>query len=297
MWSRRIAVAGGVLLAATVSVRAQEQVQVFAAIVDEKGVPPAKLGPGDVRVIEDGEPLKVVKVEPLAWPLKVQVLVDNGVGLGAPYIGSLRDGVRGLLEALPEGTEVTLVTTSPQPRFIARPTTDRAAQLKGLDLLAPDTGAGRFVEALNEAAQRIEKDKTEYFPVIVMAGTTAGDRDVRERDINQLMQRLARRPTLVHVIVLAGGPAANASGGANQTNVGMAVTKLTGGRYEGVNSPPILATLLPDMGAQVATSYQALGRQFRITAERTKSGDLGRISAGALQGLKVVSVALDVRLR
>ena len=65
---------------------------------------------------------------------------------------------------------------------------------KGLDVLAPDSGAGRFVESLNEATQRIERDKTDYFPVIISVATTSGDRDVRDSDVERMMKRLEARP-------------------------------------------------------------------------------------------------------
>src|SRR5205085_4451173 len=119
-----------------------------------------------------------------------QLLVDNGIGLGGDNISHLRNGVRALLEALPPGVEVTLVATAGAPRFLVRATTDRGAIMKGLGLLAPDGGAGKFVESLNEATQRIEKDKGDYTPVIVSLATTEGDRNVLDRDVDRLTQRL-----------------------------------------------------------------------------------------------------------
>ena len=50
------------------------------------------------------------------------------------------------------------------------------------------------------------------------------------------MQRLEKRPTTVHVILYNGG--GSTTGGANQTNIGMSVTKFTGGKFENVNSAP-----------------------------------------------------------
>ena len=60
-----------------------------------------KLEPNDVRVMENGTDGKVVKVEPVDWPIKVQLLVDNGIGLGNENLSNLRNGVRGLIDALP----------------------------------------------------------------------------------------------------------------------------------------------------------------------------------------------------
>src|SRR5690349_4941903 len=132
-----LSIAGLVLVFAALPLHAQQQFQLFARIVDSKGAPVTSHEPGDVSIKENDVDLKIVKINPINWPMKVQVLVDNGIGLGNDNLTHLRNGVRGLIEALPDGTEVTLVTTAPQPRIVVKATTDRAAQLKGVDVLTP----------------------------------------------------------------------------------------------------------------------------------------------------------------
>ena len=286
----------GILLCiAAPDIHAQKQFSLIASIVDATGAPVAALEPADLRVMENGVQAKVVNVEPMEWPTKVQLLLDNGIGLGATNINQLKNGVVGLLDALPPGVEVTIVSTAPQPRFLARATTDRAAMQKGLALLSPDRGTGRFVEALLEATQRIERDKGDYFPVIVMAGSTSGDRNVLDSDIERVMKRLEQRPTTVHVVLLSGQ--AQESVG-NQVEVGLAVTKYTGGQFDNINSATRLATLLPEIGEVVAMSHETQGRQFRITVERPAgaSGDLGTVSMGARPGLTAKDLSLDRRI-
>jgi hypothetical protein len=276
---------------------AQQQFQLFASVVDTKtGAPPASVAPEDFVVKENGADLKVVQVEPVEWPTKVQLLVDNGIGLGAENIMHLRNGVKGFIEALPDGTEVTIFTTAPQARTLVKPTTDKAMLLDGIGRIAPDGGAGRFTESLNEATQRIEKDKnTNQFPVVVVAGTTSGDNNIMERDVQNMMQRLQKRPATIHVILLnsKGG-----SGGANQTNVGIAMTQMTGGRYEAIAAPSRLATLLPEIGQQVAKSQQKQSHQFRLTVERPSGakGDPGEIGFGVRTGLRAEGLSRDGRL-
>jgi hypothetical protein len=270
--------------------------QLYASIVDSSGKPVESINPSDIRVTENGADAKVVKVEPVNWVTKVQILIDNGLGIGANNLSNLRTGVRGLLEALPEGVEVTLVTTAPQPRFVVRATTDRQAQLQGVDKIAPDSGTGRFLESLNEAMQRFERDKDTFFPTIVTVGTTSGDARVLERDFEQLMQRIQKRPTTVHAVILSSG-SQSASGGAVQTEVGLQVTKFTGGRYEGINAASRLATLLPEIGAQVAKSNERQSKQFRITAERPSgaSGPPEKVGMAAKNNLVVAGVSFDGR--
>jgi hypothetical protein len=287
-----LCVLGALLLGAATAAEAQQQFDLFATLVDATGASPATLQATDVRVMENGVEGKVLKIEPIQRRVTVQLLLDNGAGLGAS-LSDLRTGVRGFIEALPPEVEVTLVTTAPQPRFVVRATTDRQALLQGVDRLSPDTGAGRFVESLNEATQRIAKENAETSPVVVSLATTAGDTDIRERDVEQLQQRLQKRPTLVHVVLLTA--ATRSTGGANQTQVGIAVTQMTGGRFENITASSRIATLLPELGAEVAKRQAQQSRQFKLTIERPEGakGDLGKISMGARGGLAVTALSLD----
>jgi len=280
-------------------VQAQPQFQVYASVVDGTGIAPAVLQPTDINVMEDGLEAKVVKIETVSFTVKLQLLLDNGIGLGSDNIQHLRNGVRTLLDALPDGMEVTIVATAPQPRFLVRATTDRQLVTKGLALLSPDGSTGRFVESLNEATQRIDKDNTDSASIIIALATTAGDRFVRDSDVEQLVKRLQLRPTTVHVVLLSAPAGRTVTGGANQTDIGIRVAELTGGRYEAIAAPTRIATLLPELGALVIKAHETASRQFRITAQRPagRSGELGNVSMGARGGLGVVSLSFDGRVR
>jgi hypothetical protein len=294
----KIFMAVAVILSATAhDARAQQQFQLFASVADAAGNAVTSLEPADLRVMEGGAEAKILKVEPVNWPVKVQLLLDNGIGLGSGNLQILKDGVKGLIESLPDNLEVTIVTTAPQPRFLVRPTMDKAMMIEGLSRLAPDSGAGRFVESINEATQRIEKDKTDHFPVIIMSGTSSGDANVLDRDVKRIFERIQKKPTTVHVVVL-NSTSGSASGGANQTQVGMAITQATRGRYESIAAASRLSTLLPEIGKQVAASVEKQSHQFRLTIERPggKSGDIGQVSAGAQNGLVVRGLSMDGQL-
>ena len=280
-----------------VGTSAQQQIQLYANIVDSAGAAVTSLKPDDLKVLENGVEAKITKVELITWVTKIQLLIDNGQGVGAGNLSLLRSGVRGLLEALPMGVEVSLVTTSPQPRFVVRPTTDRKAILAGVDNITPDSNAGRFVESLNEALQRNERDKSDFFPIIIALGTTMGDTRVLDRDLNQIMERLEKRPTTVHVVILSAG-SSSGSGGVVQQELGMNVAKYTSGRYEAINAASRIATLLPEIGAQVAKGAERQSQQFRITAERPSgaSGAPSKLSMSAKNGLQVTSLTTDGRV-
>jgi hypothetical protein len=280
-------------------IHAQPQFRLYASIIDGNGSSPAAIQPSDIRVLENGVEAKVLKIEPVSFPMKLQLLVDNGIGLSSDNISHLRNGVRGLLEALPEGMEVTVVATAGRPRVLIRASTDRAAIMKSIALLAPDGSTGTFVEALKEATERIEKDKSDHVAVIVSFVTTAGDRNILDRDVENIFERLQSHPTIVHVVLLSlVGSRSAAGGGANQTDIGINVAKLTGGRFESIAAPTRLATLLPEIGGQVATANERQARQFRVTVARPAgaSGPLKQVSMTAFGGLAVSSVSLDGRI-
>ena len=276
---------------------AQQQLSLLATVVDPlTNLPVESLDASDVRVSEDGVTGKVVRVEPVNRVVKVQLLVDNGIGIGNENISELRKGVRGLIEALPPGVETTVFTTAPQARTLVRTTTSREELLRGVDRLAPDTGAGRFVESLGEAAQRATKEKEDVFTVIIMAGTSSGDANVLDRDVQRLMERVQSRPMIVHVLLFSGAAGRSATGGALQTEVGLAVTQSTRGRYENINTMSRYITLMPELGAEVAKQLAGQSKQFRIVAQRPdgKSGNLGRVSLG-VAGKLATSVTLEAQ--
>jgi hypothetical protein len=266
-----------------VSVGAQQQFALLATMLDpQKGAPPESVTPADVHVTEDGAEAKVLKVDATVRTVKVQVLIDNGTGIGQ-NLTEVRNGIRGLIEALPPDVETTLVTTAPQPRVLVKATKSREELLKGVDRFTFDTGTGRFTESLIEATERANKEK-DAFTVFIAAGTTSGDRDVRDVHTKQLMQNIQGKPMIIHVVMFNGER--SATGGDVQIEVGQAVTKMTGGRYENINNISRYATLLPEFGAEVKKQGAGTTRMFRITVQRPdgKKGPLGKIgvSAGAL---------------
>jgi hypothetical protein len=257
----------GALWAVQPRLAAQKQGQVFVSLLGPDGKPGGDLAADDVKITEGGVECKTIKVEPVDWPIKLQVLVDNGKPNTTP-INPLRDGLTALFDQIPEGVEMSLYTTAPQPRPIVKSSTDKSQLVMGIPRIAPDGGAGAFFDALSEAASRTDKDKTPHFPVILMVGSDFGRLNVLDRDYQKLQQTIIQRAMTVHIIVMAGGAGLGSSGGAAQTEIGLAVTKMSGGRYENITTTNRLATLLPEFGKRIAQSAAKQRHQFRVTYER-----------------------------
>jgi hypothetical protein len=286
--------------AATTGVLAQTQFQFFAHFADDSGRPITDIKDTDILVQEDGADGKVLRLEPINWPVKVALLIDNGTG-SSERLNHTREGVKGLIKALPPGIEASLQTTAPQPRFLVRPTTDKGALLAGVDLLTPDTGAGRFVEGLIEAAARFDKEKADkekglFFPVIVIVGSlTAEGSAIRDRDVQRLFQQLATRAMTTHIVMV--GPS-NQSGSSNVTNaiqIGISAAKQTGGRYEAIAATTRLQTLLPEIGGLIDEADQRQRAQYRVTFERPAGKSGPQVGGIGLSGARnmVVKLSLD----
>jgi hypothetical protein len=247
---------------------AQEQRQLFLSLVGPDGEPIRGVRADEVTVLEDGVAGKTLRVEEVEWPSKITVLVDNGQATTNP-INPLRTGLQGFLEAIPEGVEVSLITIAPNPRWVVKPTTERQKLVDGIGLITPDENGGMFFDGLAEAAGRIEKDKSDNFPIIVLIASDYGTFWIRDRDYARLQQRIIDNAVTVHMaLVSSGTQGVNNVQGYQQTEVGITVTRLSGGRYESLASATRLATLLPEWGALVAKSIRRQRHQYRIAYER-----------------------------
>ena len=253
------------LVAGSVPVSAQKQQQIFISLTTPDGKPVEGLQAGDVSITENDVNCKVVKLEAVDWPTKLQVLVDNGRPNTTP-INPLRDGLKALFELMPEGTEMSLYVTAGTPRAIVKPTTDKQKLIDGIALVAPDGGAGMFFDALSEAAERAAKDKVPGFPVILMVGSDFGQVRVLDQPYLKLQQNIIDKGITTHVTVTSG--AGGTAGGQAQTEIGLNVTKMSGGRYEGITAPSRLSTLLPEIGKKIAASAEKQRHQYRVTYER-----------------------------
>src|SRR5918993_1125653 len=167
-WTRRL-LAVLVLLAvgAGTTATAQQQFQFFLSAANAAGARVTDLKIDEVAVSEGGRPARVVRLDPLAWPVKVTVMVDNGMGTGN-FLVQYRNGLKGFFAALPTGVEASLLTLPPQPGWVVRRTNDRVQLTSGVDRISPDSGGARLLDALIEESDRMEKDNrdaTVYFPV------------------------------------------------------------------------------------------------------------------------------------
>src|SRR3990172_4149136 len=207
----------GALWGGTPRAQAQQPASAFLTVLDQNGVPVTNLEASQVSMTIDGVACTPVTLQPINWPMKLTVLIDNGASspdalvptslavaphtrlesstVWASSLPDLREGLRRFLFEVPEGVETALVTLAPQPRWVVRPTAERQDFWRGIDLVVPDRGAARFLEGLAEAADRIDRGPPDAFSTIMIVTTNNPDGSGGDwqRMFNRLREQLARR--------------------------------------------------------------------------------------------------------
>ncbi len=274
-WSRPV-VAITVVVASVALSAQSDRFQFVLAVADATGRPVTDLTRADVQMSEQGVEQEIVGVEPFRMPVKLTLAVDNGPQSGEA-LSHYRSGLTGLVRALPVDVEVTLITISPQPRMVVRPTTDRLRILRGINEFAPEQDSPRFTDALVEFSQRLEREldetrRIDSIPVMVMVSTTVPEAVSYELPaIQRAIQFLGRRKSRVHIITTStrlGTDPRTQLNANRQAIIGIPVTRATGGHYQALATSNRLATLLPELGAEIAAMHRRHSSQFLVTVSR-----------------------------
>jgi hypothetical protein len=301
--------AGVVLLIAAITVAgvsaqtppSSNQVTFFLSAATLTGEPVADLKPEDVAVAEDGKPGDIVRMVPVAWPVKVTVLVDNGSGTGQ-LLSQYRSGLKTFLAGLPSGVEASVITLAPQPRWLIRPTADAEQLQKSVDRLVPDGSTPLMVEGLIEAAKRIEQENRKqvvHFPVIVVLSTTGAEGSAaRESEVDRMARLLVTYPARVHVIMMNNGSTPGSFAGARQVHVGKSVADLTGGRYEAIAAGTHIPALLSEFAQMITEAHAFQSHQYIVTVQRPAGavGPAGQMMAGPKRtGIRLTPTAQGLK--
>ena len=300
--SASVAIAGALAIAPTL--RAQQAIQVFFSAVDGDGKPVTDLKAEELNIQVDGGVCKTSKFEEITWPAKLTLMVDNGP-VHSDALRQLREALRLFVAELPTDMETSVVSIDPAPRWIYRPGNDRVKLLSSLDLLIPDQGAPKFIDALAEAADRVDKDKKDknkekgnYFPIFMMVGSAGLEgSNPRDYQVQKLFKQVADNAVTVHVVMQQNSNrSTDVASGTNQIEVGIRLTQLTQGRYESINSETRLSTLLPEYGKQIAKSHQRMSHQYRITCQPSGGGAPKQITANTTRSNISAALTFDGRI-
>ena len=171
--------------------RAQGQARLFLSVVDANGAPVTDLSTDEFEITWGDATSDILSAELAREPMKVTVLVDNSGTVSDASLEHIRDGLRLFLRAMPERSEVALITLARQPRWVVRHTTDRAELERGVDRIVPDGGSGvALLDGLVEAGDRVGDDEQRR-EVIVAVSTNVGETsNSKQADYERLVRRV-----------------------------------------------------------------------------------------------------------
>ena len=216
-----------------------------------------------------------------------------------------RSALRLFLAEIPTDIDMTIVSIDPAPRFVYKGGADRVKILSSLDLLIPDQGAPKFIDAMAEAADRVDKEKKDknkekgnFFPVLMMVGSSGVEgSNPRDYQIQKLFKQVSDNAITVHIVMQQNpNRAVDIASGTNQIEVGIRLTQGTGGRYESINSETRLSTLLPEYGKQIAKSHARQSHQYRITCQPSGSSAPRQITANTSRPGLSAALTIDGRI-
>ena len=274
--TRRRPVAGAVLALALIAFAAPSTVQIasaqtqsfFVSFTDAEGNPVTDVTRAEVFVETDGERSEALSLEPIDWPLRVTVFVDNGLA-SPPVLDHMREGLRRFVGALPADIEVAIATIGGRPQFWARHTTDRRELEDAVGVIAPEMdGAASFLDALYEEAERLHEDEAgEYFPVIVMVATNGpeGSTRVRERPFREMMERLIANRAALHTKMYTFTSITGVKQGGDQMRWGMDIGRVTGGSFEGLSAAVGFRSQLEELGQDLGRKHRLMSNQYLLT--------------------------------
>jgi len=150
-------------------------VEVYAAVVDEKGTPVQGLTRDAFTVLEDGRPQAVSAFAEGDFPLSVAIALDRSFSM-APKRGGGRPQVLGSVAAartflgeLRQQDQAMIVAIGSEVETIAPLSSDRAAQQKALDTVKPWGTTGLY-DAILESIDAIQSAQGRRAMVLLSDG-------------------------------------------------------------------------------------------------------------------------------
>lgn len=297
-----VSLAAIALVAAVAALHGQEQTAIFVFAVDRGGVPLLEIAPTDLAIQEDAGRASIVSVRRFGWPLKVTVLVDNGARTTESLV-HYRTGLKRFFAGLPPNVPVSLIATSPNPRWLIRESTDRLQIERAVNLITPDQGLARFSDALIEYADRLDDEfrrvskeqMPPYLPVLVSIATTHQDgSQVTRQSSLKMLTSLRQHLVWTNLIMVSPVRAPSSPGGlpvvdsdeGQNAEIAKAVQEVTGGRYvpvTGSGTSALMSTILPELAQSISARYIRQMTQHRVVLER---------AAGAKGPMRNVAVSL-----
>jgi hypothetical protein len=237
---------------------AQIPKQVFVSVTTTSGSPVVDLSPEDFTVRESSLSRKVTHAALANDTMRIALVVDSSENVGQ-LLNQFRPGLQSFLDALPEPTEIGLMTIGRQARMRVAPTADRKKLGDAIKGFFSDGGGSAALDGVIEGYDRILKKAENRWPIIVLIttdGAAAGS--TREDEFERFLNALRPTGVVAHAIVIA------LRGNGMPTVVAMDLTQATGGSLQIIAAVTALPERLKALGERLASAHQQAATQYRI---------------------------------
>ena len=281
-----------VAILGTVPAFAQSTGTFFVKVTDPStGESVPNLEVNSFQVQEDGAVMEILSVEPGTTPMKVAVLIDNSETVQQfQGISSLRNGLIGFLNTLPEQHEVAMYSIAGNLVELSGFTTDRDELRSQADGLFPGSGGAKMINGLRETWEEAF-DGSENWPVFVLVLTdgpeTSGN--MNPEQFQTFVEDLVDKGATVHGMVF------ETRGGGIQSQIAPILAQNTGGLYNSFNSASAYVDTLSDFGTQMGEHFESLSDRYRLIYQRPGDTPGTQIGAGVLGQFQMELFAVDSR--
>ena len=282
--------------------RAQQgQGELFFLIQDASGTPVTDLTPEDFLVEQGGVECRVVSAE-LVGPSQLAILLDDSAGM-TEYLTYVRDGMVQFADALPEGSEIAVITLSQRPTTLLDYTTDIARVKEQLgDYFVQRNDAATFFDAFVETVDDLHEDDALWPVIAAITSDGPEDSNSRNRALENMAQQLVEMGGTVHSLMLHSNVGQRYSlepgqGLGGQPEFARRLTELTGGWSDSLTSPTeAVVGKLAEMGEVIAQRYAEMSNQYLVVFEPPANVDAAAgLSTGVRRSQLRSRVSVDGR--
>mgnify|MGYP001197458358 FL=1 len=287
-------------------VRAQEDERtIFVRLLDSATeAPVTDLMAEDFAVWQAGVECELVSAELVSPRLQLALVFDESQWM-RPYVNHVRNGVSQLLDALPEGSEVSLIATDPPAsRITVDFTTDMALVRERLDEYFPwDGSLNRMLDTLHQTADNLLREDGEdgvpeggpLWPAIAVIGSNGNEmsEQVTPRRIYSLGPKLEAVLATVHWVMLE-----FPFGSRTQPQLAEMFTHASGGWHDRVTAPSQIAPQkMAEMGAAIAQQHALRATQYRVVFKPLDRDSTEDLSVAVARPETLILMSQDGRLQ
>lgn len=284
MFTRTRTLAVVVAFSWATSAAGQVPKQLFVTVTDSSGAPVLDMRAADFDVRESALPRKITYAGAANDPLRIAFVVDSSEAV-SQLLNPFRAGMRAFFEALPDQTEVALMSIGRQARARFSPTSDRKKLIDAANGFFSDGGGTAALDGVIEAYSRYLKKAEGRWPIMVLV-TTDGPAtgSTPEGELERFLKELQPTGIVAHAIVVS------IRGNGAPTIVAMNLTQATGGSYLSIAAATGLPERMKALGDRLRMDHEKAASQYRLEY-LSESKEPSRVEVGVTRAGTRISVS------